>query len=199
MVAGGTGRAGRHWSCRSEPVVPGPAGRNRRARRIRTVRSLIEAAFLDQPAVENPLDGLTTDQPGLLDGFIICAGNVFHVFQVYGAGRTSRRLRTGRLGTRGFIEELPVAAWPYRGLLLEGGFLRSGVLRVARRFGVQPVVVRRGWRRRGWRRRCRRRGCWRRGCWRRGWRVGGCSVGGCSVGRCWAWRCCGRRCLARLR
>ena len=42
--------------------------------------------------VENPLDGLTTDQPGLLDGFIICAGNVFHVFQVYGAGRTSRHL-----------------------------------------------------------------------------------------------------------
>lgn len=176
MVAGGTGRAG--W-CRSAPA----------ARRMRAVRLLIEAAFLDQPAVENPLDGLTTDQSGLLDGFIIRAGNVFHVFQVYGAGRTPRRLRTGRLGTRGFIEELPVAAWPYRGLLLEGRFLRSGVLRVARRFGVQPVVVRRGWRRR-----CRRRGCWRRGCWRRG-----CRVGGCSVGRCWACRCCGRRCLARLR
>lgn len=106
-------------------------------------RLLVEAAFLDQPAVEDSFDGLTANQPGLFDGLVICTGNILDVIQVYGSCRTFLPLRSGCFRPSGFVEQLPVAAWSGLRFLLERGFFRAGIIRVLGRFGAQPVVGRR--------------------------------------------------------
>lgn len=107
---------------------------------------LVQAPLLDQATVQDPFDCLSADQSGFFNSFIVRTWNVLDVVQVYGAGcatGTSLPLQLGLrcLRTCSFIEKLLVAAWTGGWLILVGGFLRSGIVRIGRWLLPQPVVI----------------------------------------------------------